>query len=353
MAKKNNEIISAYNELENAKIEEDESNEELSKKSKIILQLSNGLKFKVLNKLDYKAELGGIFPNGNIIEIINVSESSYRDKITKIKIRDTNYMLLQEINEAHEQNIVSLSIKDNNNFATYAYDFYLKIWSKENNIFKLIDSIEEYGIHVNDRIMINKIKFLKDGKIISNCYNLIKIYNQKKSYKYQLMLLINISGNIFKVKQNFLSILEILPINNSNDSKYIKEYFFVFYNLKNYKFLIKFKYENSHSVIKFEYLDKNRIIIFTKGPDIDILSLETKKVVKKIRNISQGESEGDLMVILKKNIFFVGGFNINVYNSENYELIESVIAPFKYDIKIFIPYTEEEIGIIWQKLLLN
>ena len=35
MAKKNNELISAYNELENAKIKEDESNEELSKKSRI------------------------------------------------------------------------------------------------------------------------------------------------------------------------------------------------------------------------------------------------------------------------------------------------------------------------------
>lgn len=389
MAKKINELISAYKEIENSNVDEelipkvnndeedktshnshseenDESNNsnynesnkvsnkvknksKKSKKSKVIFQISNGLRFKVLNKLDEKAELAGIFPNGNIILIINISKSSYIDKITSIKIRDINFTLLQEINEAHEKDIVSLSIKDNNNFATYANDCKLKIWSKESNKFKLIETIEDYGNHIYDRVMINKIKFLKDGKIISLCYPSIKIYNKINSFKYQIMLIINISTNIFKIKKNYFSLLEILPNDNIFDKNRKKEYFFAFYNLKSYKLLNKFKYENYHSVIKYEYLDKNKIIIFTDGPNIDILSLETKKVIKEIKNISECELEGDLLVLLKKNIFLVGGYNINIYNSDNYELIETVRPPFKYDIKIFIPYTKEEIGIIWQK----
>ena len=386
MAKKINELISLYKEIENSKVDEelipkvnnneedkssldshseenDESNnsnynesdkdsdnvKKKSKKSKVIFQISNGLSFKVLNKLDEKAELADIFPNGNIILIINISKSSYIDKITRIKIRDINFTLLQEINEAHEKDIVSLSIKDNNNFATYAKDCKLKIWSKENNKFKLIETIEDYGNHIYDRVMINKIKFLKDGKIISLCYPSIKIYNKINSFKYQIMLIINISTITFKIQKNFFSLLEILPSANIFDKNRKKEYFFVFLYLKNYKLLNKFKYENSHSVIKYEYLDKNKIIIFTNGPNIDILSLETKKVIKQIKNISGCELEGDLLVVLKKNIFLVGGYNINIYNRDNYELIETVRPPFKYDIKIFIPYTKEEIGIIWEK----
>lgn len=96
-------------------------------------------------------------------------------------------------------------------------------------------------------------------------------------------------------------------------------------------------------------MDNNRIIIFTNGPNIEVLSLEKKKIIKVIENQSNCELEGDLFFVQKKHLFLIGGYNINVYNSVNYELIETVRPPFPYDIKIFIPYNEEEIGIIWQE----
>lgn len=386
MTKKIKDLISEYKEVEKAnakkelkksqKIEEeedkeyeedksdnssDESDKESDngeKKEKIsqkTFRISSGLQFKVLNNLDEKAELGGIFPNGNIIEIIDVSKTSYNSIVTKIKIRDSNYALLQEIKDAHKHNIISLSIKDNDNFITYSCDRKIKIWSKENNKFKLIEEIEEnkYKSTFKGEVYeINNIKFLKDGKIISTFSGSIKIYNKIKSCKYQLMLTINIYTTSFKIRKNIISILEHKVCNNYYDyydKNRKKLYLFVFCNLKNYKFLNKFKYENSHSVIKFDFLDKNRIIIFTDGPNIEVLSLETKKIIKVIENQSECELEGDLFVVQKKHLFLIGGYNINVYNSANYELIETVRPPFPYDIKIFIPNNEEEVGIIWQK----
>jgi len=338
-------------ESENSRDESDKDSDNGEKKEKLSqksFRISSGLQFKVLNELDEKAELGGIFPNGNIIEIIKY-------KITKITIRDNNNALLQEIKDDSINDILSLSIKDNDNFITYSYNCKIKIWSKENNKFRLVDEIEEYKHKFKYEVYkINNIKFLKDGKIISIFSGSIKIYNKKKSYKYQLMLSINIYTSAFKIRKNIISILEHKVSNNYYDyyDKNRKiQYFFVFCNLKNYKFLDKFKYENSHSVIKFDYLDNNRIIIFTNGPNIEVLSLETKKIIKVIENQSGCELEGDLIVVQKKHLFLIGGYNINVYNSVNYELIETVRPPFPndYDIKIFIPYNEEEIGIIWQE----
>ena len=231
-------------ESENSRDESDKNSDNGEKKEKLSqksFRISSGLQFKVLNELDEKAELGGIFPNGNIIEIIKY-------KITKITIRDNNNALLQEIKDASINNILSLSIKDNDNFITYSYNRKIKIWSKENNKFRLVDEIEEYKYKF--RVCeINNIKCLKDGKIISIFSGSIKIYNKKKSYKYQLMLSINIYTSAFKIRKNIISILEHKVCNNYydyNDKNRKIQYLFVFCNLKNYKFLDKFKYENSH-----------------------------------------------------------------------------------------------------------
>ena len=62
-----------------------------------------------------------IFPSGNIISVSD-------DR--SIKIFDgLNYKLLQNIENAHNNSVINLFIKDENNFASYSDDRNINIWN--------------------------------------------------------------------------------------------------------------------------------------------------------------------------------------------------------------------------------
>ena len=63
------------------------------------------------------------FPSGNILILMQ----------NLIKIYNLEFKELQTIEEAHNDNILSGCIKDENNFTTCSIDLSIKIWFKENN----------------------------------------------------------------------------------------------------------------------------------------------------------------------------------------------------------------------------
>ncbi len=127
------------------------------------------------------------FPSGNIISVSN-------DK--SINIYDINLNILQRIENAHDDAIIYVEIKDENNFITCSNDKNIKLWIKNNNEFKINKIIK--NAH-EDRI--NKVIYSSNGNLIScsrdknikiwkennNNYENIKILNHS-NYVYSLLL---------------------------------------------------------------------------------------------------------------------------------------------------------------------
>ncbi len=118
----------------------------------------------------YSVNKVSTFNSGNII---SVSE----DK--SIKIYDNNFNLLQDIQNAHNNSIFYVDIKDENNFITSSiYD--IKTWIKENNLFNINQNIK--NAH-ND--WITKAIYYQKNKIISCSWDkTIKIWEENNdNYK--------------------------------------------------------------------------------------------------------------------------------------------------------------------------
>ena len=70
----------------------------------------------------------GVFPSGNI-------SSVSKDK--SIHIYDNNLNILQDIQNAHEDLICYIDIKDENNFVTCSNDKNIKTWIKKEDKFEI------------------------------------------------------------------------------------------------------------------------------------------------------------------------------------------------------------------------
>ena len=111
----------------------------------------------VITSHQNKVNLISEFPSSNIVSISD-------DK--SIIIYNNKFNILQKINNAHDNIIFDLSIKDENNFATCSADKSIKTWIKtneKNQIYFQLNNIIK-NAHIND---IHKIIYFKDEKIIS------------------------------------------------------------------------------------------------------------------------------------------------------------------------------------------
>ena len=70
----------------------------------------------------------GVFPSGNIISV---------SKDKSIHIYDNNLNILQDIQNAHEDLICYIDIKDENNFVTCSNDKNIKTWIKKEDKFEI------------------------------------------------------------------------------------------------------------------------------------------------------------------------------------------------------------------------
>ena len=126
-----------------------------------------------------------IFPSGNIISVS--SDQS-------IKIFDINYNLIQNITNAHNNCIIYVDVKDENNFVTCSWDKNIKTWIKNKNRFiinKIIKNAHKDGI--------NKVIYYLNENLISCSHdNTIKIWEKIKN-NYQLITILNHSYWVFSI----------------------------------------------------------------------------------------------------------------------------------------------------------
>ena len=242
------------------------------------------------------------FPSGNIISV-----SSDRS----IKIYNINFINIQNINNAHDDGITYVSVKDENNFITCSKDKNIKIWIKNNNN-KFILSQIITNAH-NDIII--KVIYLMNEKIISCSWDeTMKIWEKDNNNIYQSII-------IFKHSDYVISILlleekNILISTGRDGTK--------FFNCLNYENIFNINEASCNINNALQKIDNDRIIV-GGGFDgiIKIISISEKKIQKEINNVF--ECDG-ICVIEDKQLFIIGGwsYDIKIYNSNNYLCIQII-----------------------------
>ena len=278
-----------------------------------------------------------IFPSGNIISISND---------LSINIWDNNFNLIQQIDNAHEEYLTYVEIENENNFVTCSDDRSIKFWNKQDTNFTLKESI--INAHQSG---ITKVIFIKNKKYLISCSEdeKVKIWEKKNiTNKYQCVNIIELPGWVFS----------LLDIPDKNLLLVASPFFGVFfYNNINFNIDFSISNANCRTNNSIERIDNDRIIVGgRKDCIIKILNISLKKVIKEIDNKTQCWG---VLVIKNKNIFLVGGYNsfdIKVYNSENYELINILKDAhnkgiFGFSIlsnKYFISYSLDCLIKIWE-----
>ncbi len=249
-----------------------------------------------------------IFPSGNLI-------SGSRD--LSIKIYNNNLEIIQNIPNAHNSDINYIEIIDENNFVTCSNDKSIKLWNKKYDKFIINQNIE----NAHDDI-ITKVIYCLNGDLIScSLNNSIHIWN-KNNNEYK---------KIKELWQNN-SIWDLLLLEDKNMliSGGGEGIIFWNYNPNN------IDPNNIYSIgsIKELYcrwnnsmcrLDDDRIIINGSNEGLlKVISISKKEIITKIENpfLCLG-----IKLIKNKEIFLVGGkdiYDIRIYNSDNYEYIDTI-----------------------------
>ena len=110
------------------------------------------------------------FPSGNIISVSN-------DK--SIIIYDIHLNILQNIQNAHNNIITYVEVKDENNFITCSNDKSIKLWIKNKNIF-IINKIIN---NAHEDIIIKVIYYSNNNLISCSWDKTIKIWKENNNYE--------------------------------------------------------------------------------------------------------------------------------------------------------------------------
>ncbi len=243
-----------------------------------------------------------IFPSGNLISVSN-------DK--SIKIFDINFNFIQIINNAHDDSIIHISIKDENNFVTCSIDKTIRTWIRtNNNQFKINQIINK----CHDDIIYMTL-YCPNENLIS-CSNDGKIKLWKKNNKNQYKL-------ITVIKQN-ISIRSLLLLKDKNYLIAAGDYKIIFFNLNNFEMIKLIKEDACYYINALKRIDENRIILGGNNIALlTIISISEKRIIKAIKNDFICWT---ICVIENKGIFLTGGNSkdIKVYRSDNYECIQII-----------------------------
>jgi WD40 repeat protein len=263
---------------------------------------------KSINEHNHRVTSISFFPSGNFISVSC-------DKT--IKIWDSNYNLLQNIEEAHDDYINYVSIKDENNFGTCARDNNIKLWRKKENSFIINDIIK--NAHES---WVFKIIYLSNDIIFSCSYDkTIKVW-EKKNNSYENIKLIKHSNIVYS----------ILLLEDKNYLVSSGEFGTNIYNINSFNCIIEFnevKCWNWNSLCR---LNEDKIIIGGIHGIIKIISLLEKKVIKEINN--EFNCWG-ITIINSRGIFLTCGENknIKVYKINNYQYIKDINNVHEDDIE--------------------
>ena len=263
---------------------------------------------KSINEHNHRVTSISFFPSGNFISVSC-------DKT--IKIWDSNYNLLQNIEEAHDDYINYVSIKDVNNFGTCARDNNIKLWIKKENTFIIKDIIK--NAHES---WVFKIIYLSNDTIFSCSYDkTIKVW-EKKNNSYENIRLIKHSNIVYS----------ILLLEDKNYLISSGEFGTNIYNINSFNCIIEYnavKCWNWNSLCR---LNEDKIIIGGIHGIIKIISLLEKKVIKEINN--EFNCWG-ITIINSRGIFLTCGENknIKVYKTNNYQYIKDINNVHEDDIE--------------------
>jgi len=242
-----------------------------------------------------------IFPLGNIISV---------SKDKSIKIYNSNFKILQDIQNGHDDWINYVDIKDENNFITCSKDKQIKTWIKKDNIFQVNQIIE--NAH-ND--IIYKVIYNSNNKIISCSKDkTIKIWEEDNNKSFNNIKILTHSNYIYS-----LLLLEDKNMFISGGKDGIK-----FWDLNNYELIIDFNESWCGGKNSLCRIDDDKIIV--NGNDhksLLIISISEKKIIK---NINHSFKCWGINLIKEKRIFLIGGKSkdIEIYNSENYQCIQII-----------------------------
>ncbi len=244
-----------------------------------------------------------IFPSGKIISVSG-------DK--SIRIYKDNFTIFQTIKKSPYKSILSVSIRDENNFAI-CFQNNIEIYKTKElkeNYFELYSSI--INAHEN---RIYKIIYHLNGNLISCSEDkTIKIWEE---YKYKQFQSISIFKNLKEI--NSILLLEdknILVSSGGNGT--------FFWNFNNNEIIFKICETKVSWNNALQRIDKERIILGQKDDTIIIIiSLIYKNI---INTIEIGFECYGLCVIQNKKLFLVGGKNkeIKIFKTNNYECIQTI-----------------------------
>jgi len=268
---------------------------------------------KKINSVNVNSSINSIsiFPSGIFILILDNRS---------IILYNINFEILQEIKNAHEQNITNLDIKDELNFATCSLDLNIKTWYKREKEYKLNKIIK--NAH---SLQINQIIFYSNNIISCSQDNTIKIW-EIQNENYQNITILTHSNYINSIL--LLQDKKILISSGWDGTK--------FWDFKTYELL--FFLEDCFCIywnVLKRINDDNIIIGGSKMSNMKIISIKEKKVIKEIQSpfLSWG-----IYIIKNMNLFLVGGNskNINIYSIENLECIQIIENAHNNDIMGFI-----------------
>ena len=249
---------------------------------------------KIINSLS-------IFPSGNIISVSS-------DKSIKI-IENNTFTIIQNIENAHNESIIYVSIKDEKNFVTCSSDKSIKTWIKKNDKFELNKIIE--NAH-EDKIW--KVIYYNNNIISCSDDKTIKLWDENSQNNYY---------NKTTLKQND-KIISILLLNDINILVSGGIDGTIFYNLFNFELIINIKDTICGSWNAICRINDDQIIIKGKGvTSLKIISISKKKILHEINH--QFYCWG-INLVKDKGLFLVGGNSeyFKVYRNDNYECIQTV-----------------------------
>ena len=248
-----------------------------------------------------------VFPSGNFVSV-------GEDK--SIIIFDNQYNIIQKIQNAHSEAINYVNIKDENNFITCSSDKNIITWKKKDNIFILNEKI--INAHKDN---ICKVIYLQNEKIISCSFDYsVKIWELNNKNKYEFVIGLTHSNRI--VSFLYLEDKKLLITSGDDETR--------FWNILNYECIKCLNEVECCSSDALRRIDDNIIVAYDGL--IKVISINEKKVIKKIDNYL---IVWCIYVLEEIGIFLtvgVGSKSIRIYNNENYQCIQTIKGTHNDDI---------------------
>ena len=264
------------------------------------------------------------FPSGNIISTDSIS----------IFIYDNNYNVIQklsvfELSKGSIYRILSIDVKDDDNFVIGCNEQSIKIYKKEKDKFVLKQDIK----NAHDR-GVRKVIYTSFGNIISGSYDkTMKIWAKDSKGDYINKKIINSKDEV-----RALLLLEDKNLLVSSGERFTN--IWEIQNDYNYKLIKTFNETYCRTQNVLERISDD-IIIVPKSPfSLKFISLSELKVIKVIEFEFGFNS---LKHIKDKGIFLVGGYRnekkvgstIKVLRTDNYEEIETFYDTHQYAVEGF------------------